>query len=311
MEQRDRSHEGVARSGPSGGTSPGPRWFISAPVEVDLGPLIARLRERGARPYVLSDVALPGADLLHSVQDAISAADRVLVVLDAAATSLNSVFEAGIAVGHGKPIVILTDPRIPAPSDFANLLTIRARPDDLDAIDFTLDQMEKAERRLLTDTRPALATDRALGSHAAELLDQLAHASPLTEQAALGVLTEALETSGAVPAQSPADLGIDLGVWSDDLDAIGANPLFIEVKRSVNRQGVEQVSARLANSPRIHLMLIVYLDEAITSSEALRVVPYPILAISLQELLSRMQRSSFAEVVRELRNASVHKQPSP
>lgn len=311
MEEIDRSRQGRVLSGLSGGTSPGPNWFISAPVGVDLGPLIARLRERGARPYVLSDVAPPGADLLYSVQDAISAADRVLVVLDAKVTSLNSVFEAGIAVGQGKPLVILADPQIPVPSDFANLLTIRARPGDLEAIDFTLDQLAKAERPSLVDTRPAPATGRALGNHAHELLDQLAHFSPLTERVALDLLTQALETSGAVPAQNPVDLGIDLGVWSDDLDAIGANPLLIEVKRSVDRRAVEQVLAHLAKSPHSRLTLIVYLDGATTSSEALRMVPYPILAISLQELLSRMQSSSFAEVVRQLRNASVHRRPSP
>lgn len=292
----------------SSGDPPGARWFISAPVGADLRPLIASLRRRGAQPYVLSDVAPLGANLLHSVHAAITAADRVLVVLGIEA-SMNSVFEAGVAVGLGKPLIVLADPRIPVPPDLAALLTIRARLDELDAIDFTLDQLERAGERSPVRTRSALPTGRPLGGYAEELLDQLADVSSLSEAEALGVLTQALEMSGAVPAQNPAALGIDLGVWSDDLDAIGANPLLIEVKRSLDRRSVQQVMGHLAKSPHSGLALIIHLDPAVSGVDALRKVPLPVLAISLQELLGRMRGSSFAEVVRQLRNASVHPRP--
>jgi nucleoside 2-deoxyribosyltransferase len=98
---------------------------------MDLGPLLAGLQRRGGTPYVLSDVAPLGANILQSVQQAVAAADRVLVVLADETASLNSVFEAGMAAALGKPIVIVADPQLRIPTDLAGFLTVRARPDDL------------------------------------------------------------------------------------------------------------------------------------------------------------------------------------
>src|SRR6266536_5800940 len=113
--------------------SRGQRWFISAPAGMDLRPLLAGLQRRGAAPYVLSDVARLGANTSESVQDAIAAADRVLVVLAAEPASLNCAFEAGVAVGLGKPVVVVTDPDVAVPSDFGGFLIVRARPNDVAA----------------------------------------------------------------------------------------------------------------------------------------------------------------------------------
>lgn len=73
-----------------------------------------------------------------------------------------------------------------------------------------------------------------------QLLGQLSTSASLTERAALDLLTHALEDSGAVAMQSPeGDRRFDISVWSDDLDAIAANPLLIEVKRRLSPHAVE------------------------------------------------------------------------
>ncbi|WP_439658205.1 hypothetical protein ACSHWB_38305 [Lentzea sp. HUAS TT2] len=292
----DFSHGGLSEA----------RWFISAPAGVQLGPLIDTLRKRGAHPYVLSDVARAGADLLQNVRDAIATADRVLVVINGESASLNSYFEAGFAVALGKPLLVLADPKVRLPSDFSTVLTTRTQPDDLEALNFTLDQLEKAGKPPPYGSPRVAVTGRPLGDFANDLLAQVANTSPLTERAAVELLTQAIETSGALPAQNPADRGIDLGVWSDDLDSIGANPLIVEVKRKFDVNAVEQVMTYLTQSRNARLALIVYLDTSVSSSNAQRLSPFPVLAISLQELLTRMHGSSFAEIIRQLRNASVH-----
>lgn len=105
--------------------------------------------------------------------------------------------------------------------------------------------------------------------------------------------------------QSPeGDRRFDIGVWSDDLDAIAANPLLIELKRKLSPHAVEQVLGYLRVSPGARVALLVFLEPAATSR--LKDVPFPVLAISLQELLESMRTSSFAEVVRDLRNRAVH-----
>jgi len=186
------------------------------------------------KPYVLSDVAPLGAGILQSVQQAIATADHVLVVLAGEAASLNSVFEAGMAVGLGKSVVIMVDPEVAVPADLAGFLTVRARPDDLDAINFALD---RAEGRITTSTRLVPAMGYALGPRADQMLNRAAGILALTEpaaieQAAMDLLVLALEDSGAVAVQSAGRDRFDLGVWFDDLDAIAANPLLIELKRS-------------------------------------------------------------------------------
>jgi predicted nucleotide-binding protein len=110
---------------------PRARWFISAGTDVDLSGLISDLRRRGAEPYILSDVAELGADVLQSVSRAIGEADNVLLVLGSGSVSSNVWFEAGIAVGLGKPVLVVADPDIKLPFALAGVLTVRARPNDL------------------------------------------------------------------------------------------------------------------------------------------------------------------------------------
>lgn len=88
----------------------GSRWFISAPAGMNLRRLMAELRRRGVSPYVLSDVAPLGASIMQSLQQAIDTADFVLVVLGTAESRQNVLFEAGMAVGRGKPVVVIVDP---------------------------------------------------------------------------------------------------------------------------------------------------------------------------------------------------------
>lgn len=307
--------EGEKPTEAAAGAPAGSRWFISAPAGMDLGPLLAGLRRRpGTESYVLSDVAPLGANIQQSVLQAIKTADHVLVVLTDAETSPNSLFEAGFAAGLGKSVVILADPEVELPTDLIGFLLVRARSDDLDAINFALD---RAEGRTRTSAQLAPATGHALGPRADELLDRagdiLALTDPVaTERAAIEVLVQALEDSGAITVQSPeGDRGFDLGVWFDDLEAIAANPLLIALKRSFRVEAVEQALTMLHTTPNARVALIVYLDPTSANRAVLQTARFPVLAISLPELLERMRAGSFAEVVRDLRNRSAHGLPTP
>jgi hypothetical protein len=120
----------------------GPRLYVSAPNDLDLRPLLAGLKRRGAEPYVLSDVAPLGAEILQSLRVAIERADPVLVVLGDAPTA-NPFVEAGLALGLGKPVLIVAAPGAAVPADLAGQVIARARPDDVDAISFALDHVQK------------------------------------------------------------------------------------------------------------------------------------------------------------------------
>jgi hypothetical protein len=61
-----------------------------------------------------------------------------------------------------------------------------------------------------------------------------------TEVSSIAVLAEAIEASGSVVVNT-GDPGFDLGVWSDDLEAIGGNPVVLEVKRSLVPGAIDQL----------------------------------------------------------------------
>jgi hypothetical protein len=287
---------------------PKTRWFISAGTDVDLSGLISDLRRRGAEPYVLSDVAELGADVLQSVSQAIVGADYVLLVLGTGSVSSNVIFEAGMAVGLGKPLLVVASPGIKLPSDLASVLTVRADPGDLGAIGFALDQ---AQGRAARRAHAAAATGRSLGSRVDDLLARLTAEEPISEREAIEVLKDALEESGVIAAEGLGDDNrFDLGVWSDDLDAIAANPLLIEVKKTLRAGSVEQVLNLLAANPTARAALLVFLNPVSREQlERASRTGYPVLVITFRDLLERMRSASFAEVVRTLRNRSVHGLP--
>lgn len=284
-----------------------PRLYVSAPSDLDLRPLLDGLKRRRAEPYVLSDVAPLGEEMLQSLRLAIQRADQVLVVLGDVPAP-NPMFEAGLALGLGKPLLIIAAPGAIVPTDLSGQVVVRARPDDLGAINFVLNHVQQRPTR---DNRRAPGLGgRPLGPSVVDVLLARLSASDNSEASSIRVLIEAIEASGGVAAANTGDAGFDLGVWSDDLEAIGGNPLLVAVKRSLVPGAVEQVLRSLADHPSARLGLVVYLEspperQPLPGTE-LDQAMFPVLVISLQQLLRRMASASFAEVVRDLRNQSAH-----
>jgi hypothetical protein len=284
-----------------------PRVFISHQGDADIRPLLEGLRDRGTDPYVLSDVAVLGSEFVEALRNAVERADLVVAVL-AGERAPNAYFAAGVAYALGKPLMLIVPPGARTPSDLVGQLVVRARPDDLDAINFVLDQV--ARRVQSVPPAASAPSERALGpAVVAELLERLRRESQ--EWEAIAVLIEAIEASGAVAATNvDPDAGFDLGVWSDDLAAIGGNPLVVDLKREHSREATSQALHALAKHPTARLALLVYLlpspDAVVAAEREMTRASYPVLAISLEELIRRMASASFAEVVRDLRNQSVH-----
>jgi hypothetical protein len=283
-----------------------PRLYVSAPSDLDLRPLLDGLKRRGAEPYVLSDVAPLGADIAQSLRVAIARADRVLIVLTEE-LALNPVLEAGIALALDKPLLIIAAPGASVPSDLTGQLVAQARPDDLDAVNFALDNAEARASRPPRRGNAIQPTGRPLGRDTADrLLNRLASIEP-TERSSAELLREAIEASRGVGVVN-AEPGFDLGVWSDDLDAIVGNPLLVEIKRSLMPGAVDQVLRALNAHPSARLALLVYIEPSTEppSRAELDHARFPVLVISIQQLLERMASASFAEVIRDLRNRSAH-----
>ncbi len=285
-----------------------PRLYVSAPGGLDLHPLLDGLKQRGAEPYVLSDAAQLGAEALGSLRLAVQGADYVLVVLGDRPAP-DPVFEAGLALGLGKPLLIIAAPGVIVPAGLAGQVIARARPGDLDAINFTLDHLRQ---RAPQDTRRAPSpSNRPLGADIADQVLYRLSAHGCADASRIEGLAEAIEASGGIAAVNDGPgRGFDLGVWSDDLEAIGGNPLLVKVTRSLAPGIIDQARADLADHPTARLGLVVYLEAPAGDPPRPLAQPgqagFPVLSISLQQLLGHMASASFAEVVRDIANRNAH-----
>lgn len=284
------------------------RVFVSASHDTALGPLLQGLRQAGVDAFVTSDVADLGGDLIQSARSAIDAADLVLVVLTKQPAS-NPFFEAGMAAALGKRLILITEPGATLSPDLREFVIVQSSIDDPAPVIAAV--QEVARRPLQPSFSRAKATEHALGDDAAEqLLRELDPQFP-DEASAMRVLSDAIRASGGISVEGAhSEARWDIGVWSDDLAAIGGNPLVIEIKRRLDTTAVDQLRRHMARQ-NSWLGLVVYLEEP-TDAAMLRAIPgawFPVLVISLRDLLNQLRSRSFAQVVQSLRNRAVHGWP--
>ena len=275
------------------------RCFVSGGYGAKVARFHRAAQAAGWSSFDLSDSAQLGSSLLGSLTDAISQSDLVLACLSPRSRD-GVAFEAGLAYALGKRVVVVAAPAVAIPATMSSLITVRATSRNMTALVETLDALRsKAPSRSLAE-RPQ-PSGQAIGDYAYELLREVDELPD--ERQAIDIVVRALRRSGviAVTVQS-SDLGGDIGAWSDDLDAIGGNPMVIEVKRRVTTDTYSQVSRylRFANT---RLALIIYLNDVPVGRPR---VTAPVFAISLRTLLSKMVAQSFAEVVTDLRNVYAH-----
>jgi hypothetical protein len=284
------------------------RCFISAPGSANVAPLLGALRSRQWEPFVLSDVAELGASLTESLQGAINTADVVIGIFpEEALGSANTAFEMGVAAALHKPVLLLVGPDADLPSDLSSYLYVRSALENDEALALALDNIERYAG-LTREEGAAISSAAPLGAYADELLERANMLGEAPTREVEQLLTEALQAGGAVAvAGSAGDAGFDIGVWSDDLDAIDGNPLLVELKHKVDEQSLTASLQTLQRTPRARAALVVSLSQV--PPVGVGALGWPVLWISLGDLLRRMRGETFPEVIRDLRNRSVHGRP--
>jgi hypothetical protein len=281
------------------------KCFVSAPLDTQPGPLIQALRVRGWEPQVLTDVVSPGQPVIETLRSTLAAVELVIVVLAAKTADHNSIVEAGMALALGKSIVVVAEPGVPVPSDLNGVLVVQAAPDDVAAVTWALD---RTHGRLIPSAPGVGWKARGGLGPSGPLLLERARSATMSEQELERLVVDAIEATGAAAVQSAGmDRGFDIGVWSDELESIGGNPLLIEIKHRMSSAAIRQSLLALHGTPSARLALIIYREPANLGDYP--ELQSPLLAIQLESLLKRMQQHSFAEVVRDLRNRSVHGLP--
>jgi hypothetical protein len=194
------------------------------------------------------------------------------------------------------------------PSDLAGFLQVRGDIANTEALAFALDNFERYEARSIATQPERKSAGRPLGDYSDALLRDVRAQGFELSQELESLLVRAIEASGGVASVGTGpDRAFDIGVWSDDLDAIGGNPLLIELRQQIDSASVRESLLALHRVPGARAALIVSLEEP--NEIETSALHWPVLGISLEKLLLEMRTKSFAEVVRALRNRSVHPQP--
>lgn len=253
--------------------------------------------------------ATPGTSWVQSLQRCIHGVDLVIGIIADRWKSTQAWFEMGVASALGKPTFLFLAPGLPIdlipPSgipylriDFSNEQSVRFGIQQVLSLSWNEDARQFNEG----------FTTHPIGMVADEILAKLTDASGRELEL---LIYEAVKASGAVHiavAPEADDRGIDIAVWSNDLEPTIANPLLIECKTSLRSQAdVNEAIGRMyrALSPIQNGCGLVIYKEA-------REVPtiasgaYPIVFISAEEFIHGLRSTGLAEFVRKLRNVAVH-----
>jgi hypothetical protein len=292
--------------------------FVSATIKADLTVIKDILRKKGVEYKSLYELAVPGLTIIEELTEVISKADLFLAVLDSPSPNPNIAFELGYAYALKKPILILAPPEMKVlPDDFRSLLYIRAETHNEEAIGFAIDQIlaaPKSSRETSKRSRRKPAkTTKPIGMHTHELLNELdSLGQNITEADLQRIIQKALHYSGVsvVAHSQERDAAVDFAVWVDELEPIIGNPIIIEIKRRIRDSSAaveirNQIFHYLSNG-NSRGALVLYLDGDIWDSGRYSLLLPNIFFIKIRELLSRLERASFGDVVRNFRNAIVH-----
>ena len=192
---------------------------------------------------------LPGQEISRQIMTALKAADFVCLIVGEPSPSPNVAFEAGLAIGLGKPVLVLaTGPTIPF--DFAEGVQVVRMPGDGFA------SVERDIVRFVRHVRPESSTMVAPSGETRSLdwaSPELARIRQITgarehESALVDFVARIFESYGSEVLREGQEEGsrgrIDLLVWSDPLAKELGGPLIVECKYYGGGSGSVLVNAR-------------------------------------------------------------------
>jgi hypothetical protein len=290
--------------------------YISAPPGENLSVLRDILTARGIRVVVpaTSSVAVTGSDWAAEVELLVPEVDLVIGILTRERRSQWVLFELGQAWAKGKQVLLLASPSGTfVPSNLQRFLVVRASTLNREAISFAIDQLcaaPSAARR--SEYRRAVEHSRLGPSYEAFLSQARVAVDSRNGEGLERIVAEALRKSGidAVAERRDSDRGVDLAIWSDELQPLMGNPLLVEVKarlRTPNeaRAALKQLSISTAASGTLWGVLL-YGACLFEEQRLASLAPHNVLVLSVFHLLEHMETESFASIVGNLRNRRVH-----
>jgi hypothetical protein len=286
--------------------------FISAPFGFDTAPLIQALSARNVAPGRLDNLE-PGDELIARIQREIRRADFVCIVLPGGYSQSNAVFEAGLALGTGRPLLILAESDVNVPFELQHLNYVRTSLRDNQALGDVLNvYLPRILQRGPARRTPHPPSLKLLGQEDADgALSILRAPQPPNGAELRQSVAEVFQKVGIRTAPSPAaDRGADLAIWIDETQSIFGNPVLVEIKAGrLSQAQIDEVYHRLSQQLiRANLLLgiIIYWD---TQGKKLKVAAPTlplVVCLSVEELVDSLRLGMFARTLLDIRNRAVH-----
>jgi hypothetical protein len=279
------------------------RCFISAPFGLDLGVLPEVLGNRGISWEWAKDESLEQKDAVSGI----AAADFVVVILNGTRGDYRGAFDAGVAVGLLKPILLIQVRSGALPLDYRRFTTIKTKLTNRDALNFHFD-LFLASPPVLPQTAPVdwwragnlsntLAEKRKFNFFGTDL-----------ERRVYDIVVAADGTAVSQPlTESDAKFRPDLLAWLGKLDAEFLNPVAIEVKGHVEDQKIaRRLDERLLNFiqlARVRMALVLTADAPPIRDQQLSP---NVLWLEIDEFEELVRSEQLGKYVRSTRNRIVH-----
>jgi hypothetical protein len=216
----------------------------------EVGRIVSVLQRLDVDTFAAHDLK-SGQPISSAILSALRAADFVCVVLSDAAPSAHVAFEAGLAIGLGKPVLALAR-GAGVPFDIGQgVQVLRLKTGDLSSVLPDIRRFVRHLKPRLDSSLPLNAPDRATVETVAAELSQIRRAPSAEDRgrALVDVVTHLFEQPGLEVMREEANVNHerpDLFLWSDSLVAELGGPLIVECKYYSGGSGRVLANARHA-----------------------------------------------------------------
>lgn len=278
------------------------RCFISAAYGAQLQVLQRVLDSYQVRWEwpVISPISEP---ILGSIVGAIKKADFIVCVLHGDTPSQNVLIEIGMAIGLGKPLLVLSVGKTEIPFDLSGSTVFVTDLHNEKLLSFHLDLFLRSlseRRKSKASPQPSLPTIR--DATPLQLFD-----SDLEQSTAVAIARVGGRVT--IPSRTSGERTPDLLMWLPQFDKNLFNPAAVEVTGGTADVDLETLKLRLASFVRstgLQCGLIVVNSVALErEARKLKPIPY-VFVLTLNELKAKLQSSELASWVKHERNRLAH-----
>jgi hypothetical protein len=284
------------------------KCFISAAAGINIGNAVRVLKE--LRVELIEAVPPAGTESLSSIRVLIEKSDFVLGIVADERGAASTLFEVGIAIGLGKPIVTVSSSQQILPNALRGFFSVVARPDDEEALRFNLPIFIKNLKHsapanvIKTETTRRNVIPRAAGDRDQPNLFLQFHSDDI-EKEIVQYLRSFLRAT-LVESKAPADKP-DIVAWLPGLPSDFGNPILFEVKRHFRPAHTNELRGQLSkyfNMPGLKTAIVVYPSESPSYAE-MSEHSY-LFFINFDDLRRSLEGKNFNKLLIQLRNKAAH-----